>query len=131
MPSRQEALPARETDPATPAQAQAGPALSLARAGRAAGTARLQAVHLAEASRALWSATLALMTAFMQTPAPAHRYLLARRISSNLDTLSRQECFDAGCRGSFERLARHWQARSEEFAPGAPPPARGLLRLFS
>jgi hypothetical protein len=79
--------------------------------------ARQQAVRLAEASRALWAATLALMTAFMQTPAPAHRYLLARRIAGNLDTLSHQECFDAGCRGSFERLARRWRARSEQFAP--------------
>jgi hypothetical protein len=105
-------------DPATPAQAQASPASSLA-----------------QASRALWLATLSLMTAFMQTPAPAHRHLLARRISRNLATLSRQECFDAGCRGRFEQLSRRWQARSEQFAPDGPRPAAGLLagllRLFS
>lgn len=120
MPSRQDAPPAHATDSATPAQAQASPASSL-----------VQARRLAEASRALWVATLSLMTAFMQTPAPAHRHLLARRISRNFDTLSRQDCFDAGCRGSFERLSHRWQAQSERFAPDAPRPAAGLLRLFS
>jgi hypothetical protein len=89
------------------------------------------AQQLAQASRALWSATLALMTAFMQTPAPAHRYLLARRIGRNFETLSGQECFDAGCRASFGRLARRWLARSEEFAPESAGPRRGLLRLLS
>lgn len=72
-------------------------------------------VQLAAASRALWMATLALMTAFMQTAAPAHRYLLARRIARNFDTLARQECFESGCRASFGRLAKRWQARSEQF----------------
>jgi len=95
--------------------------------GQAAGAAR----QLAEASRALWMATLALMTAFMQTPAPAHRCLLARRISRNLDTLSRQECFDAGCRARFSRLSSRWQARSEQFDPQAPQPTTGLQRFFS
>jgi hypothetical protein len=74
-------------------------------------------VQLAAASRALWTATLSLMAAFMQTPAPAHRYLLARRISRNLGTLARQDCFDRGCRATFARLAGRWQARSEHFAP--------------
>lgn len=90
------------------------------------------ALQLAQASRALWSATLALMAAFMQTPAPAHRYLLARRIGRNFETLSGQECFDAGCRARFGRLARRWLARSDEFAPDAPDrPRGGLLRLLS
>ena len=90
------------------------------------------ALQLAQASRALWSATLALMAAFMQTPAPAHRYLLARRIGRNFETLSGQECFDAGCRARFGRLAHRWLARSEEFAPDAPArPRSGLLRLLS
>lgn len=89
------------------------------------------ALALAQASRALWSATLALMTAFMQTPAPAHRYLLARRIGRNFETLSGQECFDAPCRASFGRLARRWLERSEEFAPEPVRPRAGLLRLFS
>lgn len=99
-----------------PAPAQAAPALPL---------------RLAEASRALWVATLSLMTAFMQNTAPAHRYLLARRIARNLDTLARQDCFDAGCRASFTRLARRWQARAEQFAPDSPRPAAGLARFLS
>lgn len=86
---------------------------------------------LAQANRALWAATLSLMAAFMQTPAPAHRYLLARRISRNFDTLSRQDCFDAGCRASFGRLTRRWQQRAEQLSPTGPRPAEGLLRLFS
>ena len=89
------------------------------------------ALALAQASRALWSATLGLMTAFMQTPAPAHRYLLARRIGRNFETLSGQECFDARSRASFDRLSRRWLERSEEFAPEPARPRGGLLRLLS
>lgn len=88
------------------------------------------AAQLAQASRALWLATLSLMTAFMQTPAPAHRYLLARRIGRNFDTLSRQDCFDAGCRRSFTRLAQRWQARAEQCAPAPATPRRGLLEFL-
>jgi len=90
------------------------------------------AVQLAQASRALWIATLSLMTAFMQVPAPAHRYLLARRIARNFDTLAGQECFDSGCRASFLRLAKRWRARSEQFAPerAQPEPRRGWLRFL-
>ena len=128
MPSRQEASSTPDPHLRTPAQAQASPA---SRLGQATGPARQQAVRLADASRALWMATLSLMTAFMQTPAPAHRCLLARRISRNLDTLSRQECFDAGCRARFERLARRWQSRAEQFAPEPPPLAARLLRFLS
>jgi hypothetical protein len=90
-------------------------------------------LQLAQASRALWAATLSLMTAFMQTPAPAHRYLLARRIARNFETLAGQECFDRGCRASFDRLAQRWQANSEQFAPGRTEAAsrvRGLLRFL-
>jgi hypothetical protein len=75
-----------------------------------------QSARLAEASRALWLATLALMTAFLHNPAPAHRLLLARRISRNLHTLSGQDCFDGGCRARFARLAQRWQARAELLA---------------
>jgi hypothetical protein len=89
------------------------------------------AVLLAQANRALWVATLSLMTAFMQTPAPAHRLMLARRISRNFDTLSRQDCFDAGCRGSFGRLARRWHQRAEQLTPEGPRPATGLGRFFA
>ncbi|RYZ06058.1 MAG: hypothetical protein EOO24_11965 [Comamonadaceae bacterium] len=90
------------------------------------------ALQLAQASRALWAATLSLMTAFMQTPAPAHRYLLARRISRNFATLSTQECFDGSSRASFGRLALRWEAKSAQFAPETPVPARGrgLLRFL-
>lgn len=89
------------------------------------------AAQLAQASRALWMATLSLMTAFMQTTAPAHRYLLARRIARNFETLSGQDCFDSGCRASFTRLARRWQARSEQLAPERQDAARtGLLRFL-
>ncbi|MGE4240576.1 hypothetical protein [Ramlibacter sp.] len=68
---------------------------------------------LAEASRALWLATLALMTAFMQTQAPAHRYLLARRIARNFDTLHRQECFSAVNRQSFGRMRIRWNDKAD------------------
>jgi len=86
---------------------------------------------LAAASRALWLATLGLMTAFMQTPAPAHRLLLARRIARNLETLARQECFDAGCRARFDSLGRRWQARAAQFEPRPAPALRGFLRFLS
>jgi hypothetical protein len=91
------------------------------------------AAQLAQASRALWLATLGLMTAFMQMPAPAHRYLLARRIARNFDTLAGQECFDSGCRASFGRLAKRWRTRSEEFAPekaAAEAPSTGWRRFL-
>ena len=89
------------------------------------------AFQLAQASRALWAATLSLMAAYMNNQAPAHRYLLARRISRNFDTLSRQECFDTGCRSSFTRLARRWHAHAEQHAPDRRPARTGLASLFS
>ncbi|GAB3770181.1 hypothetical protein GCM10028796_36610 [Ramlibacter monticola] len=89
------------------------------------------APQLAQASRALWVATLSLMAAYMQNPAPAHRLLLARRIARNFDTLGRQECFAPGCRATFARLARRWQARAEQLTPEGPAPRRGwFARLF-
>ena len=89
------------------------------------------AQQLAQASRALWVATLSLMAAYMQNPAPAHRLLLARRIARNFDTLGRQDCFAAGCRASFLRLARRWRARAEQLTPEGPAPRRGWFeRLF-
>ena len=111
----------------TPAGPCASPAFAL---GEQPLPADAQADGLAAASRALWSATLALMTAFMQTPAPAHRHLLARRISRNFRTLSGQECFDPKCRGSFDRLAARWQARAEEFSL-QPARSRGWFDLLS
>ena len=88
------------------------------------------AQRLVAANRALWTATLALMTAFMQTAAPAHRCLLARRIARNFETLSGQDCFDAGCRASFSRLARRWQARAEQLSPQQPVRRPRLLQLL-
>jgi hypothetical protein len=85
------------------------------------------AQQLALASRALWLATLSLMTAYLQNTAPAHRLLLARRIARNLETLARQDCFATGCRARFERLARRWQGRAEQLAPEGPAPRRGPL----
>ena len=70
------------------------------------------AVLLAQASRALWAATLSLMAAYMQNGAPAHRYLLARRIARNFTTLSGQDCFDTASRASFGRLAARWEQRA-------------------
>jgi hypothetical protein len=74
--------------------------------------------QLAQASRALWSATLSLMTAFMQTPAPAHRLMLARRIARNFETLADQPCFDEAARAGFERLRARWAAKVERLTPG-------------
>jgi len=78
-------MPSELADPTSPAnhQTPAGPsappasALSRQRARSEDGLS----LRLAAANRALWTATLALMTAFMQSTAPAHRYLLARRIA--------------------------------------------------
>jgi|SRR5688572_20123865 hypothetical protein len=83
------------------------------------------AAALADACRALWLATLGLMTAYMHTPAPAHRWLLARRIAGNLDTLSQQDCFAGDCRRKFGRLSRRWQRRAVEFAPDRASPRSG------
>jgi hypothetical protein len=105
-PSTPSSLPA----PATPAQAHASPAQ-----------------QLAQAHRALWVATLSLMTAFMQTQAPAHRYLIARRIGRNLATLSQpNDCFDHRCRTTFARLARRWSDKAEEFAPEPANERKGV-----
>lgn len=68
--------------------------------------------ELTQACAALWTATLALMTAFMQNTAPQQRFVLARRIAANLLTLSGQDCFAADCRERFKRLARRWDARA-------------------
>ena len=81
-----------------------------------------QAAHtLQEASRALWLATLSLMTAFMQTQAPAHRLLMARRIARNFDTLRQQDCFTADCRRRFARLGARWHDQAARLQ-GEPTP---------
>jgi hypothetical protein len=91
-------------------------------------------MSLQQASAALWLATLSLMTAFMQTGAPAHRYLLARRIARNLDTLRHQECFPQRTRETFAKLSKRWHGRAEQLSP-APAESSGffgrLARLVS
>jgi hypothetical protein len=91
--------------------------------------------QLASACTALWTATLGLMAAFMKTPAPAHRYLIARKIARNLQTLHRQEeCFSVQSRASFLGLARRWSERADRLAPRDPKPRGGIAlampRLF-
>lgn len=63
---------------------------------------------LERACAALWSATLSLLTAYLQQPAPAHRLLLARRIAANFGTLSQQQSFSPASRASFARLHERW-----------------------
>lgn len=82
---------------------------------------------LAQACNALWTATLSLMVAFMQTPAPAHRYLMARKIARNLTTLEQQpECFTAQSRASFARLAQRWTDKADRLAPRQDGPRGGF-----
>lgn len=89
------------------------------------------AADLARACRALWLATLSLMTASMQTPAPAHRLLLARRIARNLHTLRAQECFTPECRERFARLARRWEGHAQRLQPQPEPSgAQRLLQIL-
>jgi hypothetical protein len=85
--------------------------------------------ELAAACRALWLATLGLMTAYMQLQGPAHRNRLARRIAANLATLSGQECFSADCRRRFSRLSGQWQARAAHYAAASDQPSSGTGRL--
>jgi len=72
---------------------------------------------LGRACGALWVATLALMTAFMQTSAPAHRYLIARKIAKNLAMLCQETCFTAECRMIFSNLSQRWSATADQLAP--------------
>jgi hypothetical protein len=74
------------------------------------------ALALSRACAALWMATLSLMTAFMQTGAPAHRYLIARKIAKNLGVLREQDCFTAECRMIFTNLSQHWTAKADQLA---------------
>lgn len=78
-----------------------------------AADADANALKLSRACAALWTATLALMTAFMQNPAPAHRLLIARKIAKNLKVLHEQECFTAECRMIFSNLAQRWTAKAD------------------
>ena len=88
--------------------------------------------ELAQACMALWVATLSLMTAFMHHRAPAHRYLLARRISNNLATLQQQECFSRESQATFSKLCRRWNATADELGQQQSLPRRsgGLLHRW-
>jgi hypothetical protein len=91
-------------------------------------TARLkgaQEQELAQACMALWVATLSLMTAFMHNQAPAHRYLLARRISNNLATLQQQECFSRESQATFGKLCRRWNGTADQLGQQQSLPRRG------
>jgi hypothetical protein len=84
------------------------------------------AASLARACAALWLATLSLMTAFMQTAAPAHRHLLARKIARNLETLREQECFAVESRMTFSKLSQRWHAKAEQLKLDGQRPDGGL-----
>lgn len=89
------------------------------------------ALALSRACAALWAATLSLMTAFMQTRAPAHRYLIARKIARNLGMLREQDCFTAECRMTFSNLSQRWTAQADQLArheEDRPRGGGGLLR---
>ncbi len=82
---------------------------------------------LTRACSALWVATLSLMTAFMQTAAPAHRYLIARKIARNLGMLRNEEAvFSPECRMIFGNLAQRWSAKADRLAPTQEPPRDGV-----
>lgn len=87
-----------------------------------------ESVALDRACIALWVATLALMTAFMQTSAPAHRYLIARKIARNLGTLCQESCFTAECRMIFSNLSHRWTAQADQLAQEDRP--RGGIGLL-
>jgi len=81
---------------------------------------------LSRACAALWMATLSLMTAFMQNPAPAHRYLIARKIARNLGTLREQDCFTRECRMIFNNLSQRWTAKADQLASQEDRPRGGI-----
>lgn len=85
-----------------------------------------QALALTRACAALWTATLSLMTAYMHNAAPAHRYLIARRVARNLDTLQAQECFGSDCRARFSKLSGHWEDKADRIARQENLPCSGI-----
>src|SRR4051812_32645288 len=87
------------------------------------------AATLSKACTALWAATLSLMTAFMHQPAPAHRYLMARKIASNFALLQDQPCFTRQARESFARLAKRWGEKADRLSPHPVEPPRGGFTL--
>ena len=88
--------------------------------------------HLAlqRACTALWVATLSLMTAFLHNTAPAHRYLLARKIAKNLAMLREEEqVFSPECRMIFSNLAQRWSAKADLLAHQNQHPNGGVGSL--
>jgi hypothetical protein len=89
---------------------------------------------LAQACQSLWLATLSLMTAYMHNGAPAHRYLLARRIARNFTTLCEQGNYGPATYAHFSQLAKRWQRIADKYSP-APAVQPGvftrLQRLFA
>ena len=82
---------------------------------------------LQRACTALWVATLSLMTAFMHNTAPAHRYLIARKIAKNLAMLHEEEqVFTAECRMIFSNLAQRWTAKADQLALQDERPRGGI-----
>jgi hypothetical protein len=72
---------------------------------------------LQRACAALWVATLSLMTAFMHNNAPAHRYLIARKIAKNLTMLHEEEqVFTVESRMTFSILAQRWTTKADQLA---------------
>jgi hypothetical protein len=81
---------------------------------------------LVRACGALWTATLSLMAAFMHTGAPAHRYLIARKIARNLTTLHEQDCFTTETRASFAKLSQRWSDKADRMAREEQRPRGGI-----
>ena len=91
------------------------PSFALPRARRPPGAGEGEA--LAQACRALWLATLSLMSAALVCEDPAQRRALAQRIARNFGMLAREgDCFSPNCRATFSRLAARWERQ------GAPAP---------
>ncbi len=74
---------------------------------------------LAQACRALWSATLGLMAAYLQQRELPQRRALAGRIAANFAMLETHSGdFAPRCRDSFARLAVRWSRAAD---PAAEP----------
>jgi hypothetical protein len=68
------------------------------------------------------------MTAFMQTSAPAHRHLIARKIAKNLGMLCQESCFTTVCRMIFSNLSQRWTVKADQLAQEERP--RGGVGLL-
>ena len=91
--------------------------------------AQREAHTLTLACNALWLATLSLMVAYMQTRAPAHRYLIARNVARNFETLQDEPSFSHESRESFRRLALRWTEKASLVAQQENLPVRNIGSL--